>query len=165
MLTPDQYRAIFDFETIFPVAMATVLQAFGITVVTQANITKFQTVRPRCECIFKTGPERQPRQIIQVGFTQYNAAYTGTIAFSIITDTNEHMKEIHAQWVSQLRALVPVAGNQLNGGTYLPNHKLQWIRESGTTLTKNNEEGYWVTSLSYDMDFSIQKQALESLAT
>lgn len=161
-VTPDQIQAVYDFENIIADAVAIAPALAHLNPATQNTVSLLQKPRPRTEILFKINGEVVPRRMI--GPKMLNGAYKGTLVCVVITGTDTDDKKVHTSYVTQLRFLMPNIGPSLNG-TILTNHCLQFIRETGTTLLIKNDEGYLQTSINFDVDFTIQSNALNALQT
>jgi hypothetical protein len=74
------------------------------------------------------------------------------------------LRSVHSNILSLLRWNIPQLGNLVNGTVNLPNHKLQFQRETGTTYLVKNDEGYWTSTITFDFDVSIQPSAIITIA-
>lgn len=166
-MTPEQQAVVdlWDFEGVMETAHAAVLTANGMKAATPATITKFQEERPRVNVIFKSGGEQPSgqRTILPNG-VQVSGAYKGTLAFSIITSSEEASKLVHSQYRVLIRWIMKQIGALVNG-TLLTLHKIQWAVESGSSLIFQNDQGYWVSSIEYAIDFTLQTDAIKALTT
>lgn len=158
--TQTQILAVYDFENIIPNAVAVAPTLAGLNCATQSTIGTLEKPRPRTEIIFKVGSETIPRRMI--GPQMLNAAWSGMLSCSVITDSTETDKITQSQYVSQLRYLMPNIGASVNG-VLLTKHKIQFVRETGTSLMIKTSEGYLQTSINFNVDFTIQADALTAL--
>jgi hypothetical protein len=165
--TPAQIQAVYDFENIMATATESVLVANGLIAATQATITKLQKPRPRVEVLFRTGSEEIPRRIVTIpeAGKNLNGAYKGQLSLAIVTDASEAAKTVHSQYLTKCRWVMADLANELNLLATFDKHAIHFVRETGTSMSHKNEDGYWVTTMTFDVDFSIERDALVNLAT
>jgi hypothetical protein len=163
--TQAQLNAVYDLENIIPASVvAAVCVPLGIVSATYASAHDFQIARPRTEVLFHLGSEVVPRIGVPVQNYFLNAAYKGTLVCTTITDAEDGLRSVHSNVLSLLRWNIPQLGNLVNGTVNLPNHKLQFQRETGTTYLVKNDEGYWTSTITFDFDVSIQPSAIITIA-
>jgi hypothetical protein len=166
--TQAQLTAVYDLENIVPSAVSTVLAAppIGLVVATYASTNELQKARPRVEILWANMGESVPRRSIPVqyesGVVLINAAYKGQLHCSVITDSADSDKVIHQNYVTNLRWYIPQLGGLCNA-TILPTHKLQFQREGGTAFMHKTDDGFTVSTITFDVDVSIQQDALTAL--
>lgn len=160
MNTPQAIQDVYDFENIIPNAVAIAPSLAALNPATQSTLATLQKPRPRTELVFKVNGEAVPRRMI--GNLMYNAAFRGTLGCTVITDTDAIGKQVNAQYISQLRWLMPQIGTSVNG-IILLKHRIQFVRDAGATLLRKSEDGYWQASVQFDVDFTIQADALIAL--
>ena len=178
MITIAQAQPVYDFEGVFEPVIAAVFIAAGITCATPETITKFQQARPRIEIMMRTGGAKPKgsqgqRIIVDTLGNIRDAAYSGELNVSVITNASEADKVTHAQYRAYVRALMmslPLAINNTsitqpvgNPVVGLTNHRLNFITHTGDTWTIKNSDGYWQTNMTFAIDFSIQSNALQTL--
>lgn len=168
--------AIYDFEKLFPVALAAVFTAAGLTAGTSTDTSDFQLARPRVEFTFTSQgaqfkgnngatlaiPSFQYDPAFQPVAVLVPIAYRGSAVATIVTNSAEADKAIHAQYRIMTRFIMDTLGPRINNIT-LPNHKVQFVTPSGTVTGFDKEKGYWLTGMTFDVDFSIQPSAFASL--
>lgn len=179
MITQPNIASIYDFERIFETAFAAVMASYSLTAATPDTIASFQEKRPRVEIVVKAGQAIDRGNGGAMKFLQNysdasfppitllaHAAYSGTAAFTVVTNSKESDKAMHAQYRSAIRFLLDTIQPRINGaGTPggLVNHCLQFTRPTNTSLIFADKEGFWRSSLEYEIQFSIQDNAWAAL--
>ena len=166
---------LYDFEAQIEDAVAAVLSASDMQVVTPRTAGKFQKARPRIEVLFQTGHAKQSYHVINGA--NRNASWAGSLTLTIVTqpgdpDTsgNPDSSEVHRQYRARLRNLMATSVVTLNGSDasnnrYLPYHQIQNVVENGTTPKYATDKGYEMSTITFAVDFGIHKDAWAELTT
>ncbi len=161
------YKDVYDFEGAIEKAVSAVFTDQEIVCFTPQGDPQFQKNRPRVEATFIPGPGRQQYILVADDFTDGNSDYPhrressfgGQLTLSVITD-GENGMSAHADYRSKIRNVMSTFQRTVNGlSASVMNHKVQQIRENGSSNVYGPQEGYYQTTLNYDLEFSIQANA------
>jgi hypothetical protein len=153
-LTGEQ--RIYMVEFLLPEAVRSVMADNGITAYTQFVSPELQKQRPRCELWFTLGPGQG--RFIQVNGVPRETAWKGRLHAICITESNN---TIHSAYVVRVRSLLHGIADAVNNVLpVMENHKVQpFFRDGGTSSRMDTQDGYFLTELSFDLDFSVQEYA------
>lgn len=159
---------IYDFESPIEHSIAAGLAAAGLTVGsptefyllgTLSTEESFQKTRPRVEVVFRSGAEKKSYAVMTDG-TLRNASWLGTLTCYIVSGTNIVS---HRNYRAQVRNVLALLRNTAN--TDLDYHKLQNITETGTSVDYKPEDGYYASTITFQVDFGIDAGAWAELNT
>jgi hypothetical protein len=164
---------IYNFEAVFEPAFAGLFLAQNIIAYTsQGRLNDdgtldpkpdFQKDRPRVEVVFTKGPGRRqwhlpdaPQPNIPAVMQSRESGWIGRLSVAVVTDadTDQHFSFLPA--VRNIMANIPAAMDGLAITTHCINGPIQ---DQGETHGYNKEDGYYLTTLNYAFDFSIQRDA------
>lgn len=155
----------FDFESIAESAVADVLGTYGLTVYTTETVLPFQLDRPRVEIKFTLGnghlkwADQKTLQAIGLGGQKIETAWSSTLQTNIVTATDLNGKIDQATYRATVRTAYMNLGPQING-TILTLHKLQLVKESGTSRGIHPQESGTETLLmTHDLELSLNLAA------
>lgn len=161
-------QAVYDFENVLADATETVFTSGGFTAanaLTASSDPEFQKARPRCEILFKlTGGVVPIRYAVQPDTTMRQAAFKGVLTIHAISDADKPGKLIHSVFRAKVRNFCAILGTRLNNSA-LTKHKVQQIVDGDTAHGTRVSDGYDQSSLSFNVDFSIQTDALTAITT
>ncbi len=134
---------------------------------TTDNLVAFQKARPRVEVFFIPGAGQGRFIEFNVGDVDgqprtetVETCWKGNYRLDIITETNI---ATHMAFRTAVRAVMLTAPARLNF-FYLTQHCLQpYAMDAGTTPTVKPEEGYMLSTLNLDVNFSLQDGAWNTL--
>jgi uncharacterized protein YlxP (DUF503 family) len=154
---------IYSFESVISSACKNVLQSAGLTAYTSFDAPNLRKSRPRVDVEVRVGAQLNPPivQLVDNGtiFERRNAAWTGQIIFHIITDTTQPGKQSHSDYRAEVRNILAVLQDRVNE-LFLVQHMIHHpMVETGTAHQANTDKGYEITTVTFDMNFSIQKDA------
>lgn len=158
-LTSEQ--KVYLFEFIFSEALRQVLSDAEFDAWTAYVVPDFQKERGRVEVIFVPGPGQGIWKMING--EPRERAWKGQFVLHAITQIDQVQ---HGIYVGQLRTLMAKAGSLINGTDPMQFHKLQpFFMDAGTSAVLTSDDGYYMTTLNYNVDFSIQDNAWALLTT
>ena len=160
-------NSIYDFETPIEHGVALSLSAAGLNVCTPIEFfvggesvdeQTFQKHRPRVEIVFTPSGEKKSYAVMQDG-SLMNASWTGALTCYVISgiDIAEHRS-----YRASLRRIMALLRNTIN--TTLDYHKIQNWYESGSSVDYKPEDGYFTSTITYQVDFGIDAGAWAELA-
>lgn len=166
-MTDPNILDVYDMEPQLEAAIASVLTAGGLKACTPLTVKDFQTERPRYEVVFKVGSSHPKgstgqRQLMPQTQIQRDVAWRGEFSVICVTDSEQDSKQSMGYFRAKLRYLQPLLPI-LSNGVLLPYHNIQFVTETGTTPTYSPEDGLWLSSIMYAIDFSINNSALKLL--
>lgn len=158
---------VYNMEPQFEAAIAAALTAGGLKACTPATVKDFQTERPRYEVVFKVGSSQPKgnvgqRWIMPQTMIQRDVAWKGEFSVICVTDSEQDSKDSMGYFRAILRYLQPLLPKLANG-IALPYHNINFVTETGTAPTYQPEDGLWMSSIMYAIDFSINSSALDLL--
>lgn len=163
-LSPEE--RVYMFEFIFPEAIRAVMAAAEITSYTNFVPPEFQLERPRVEISFVAGAGQgrwHPTQLKE-------SAWKGQLTLNVVTVAD---MSIHGRFVSEIRRLMHGPASDFNEVPPMAFHRFSppvdsescsCFIDSGSTSVMKSEDGYYLTTLGFEVDFSIQDNAWELLA-
>lgn len=164
--------ALYDFENLIPIAVATSLSGtnFGsLTALHPLSDPKFQQMRPRVEVTYKHGGAVTPLRIAPNTVPDgapviygRNSAWSGELSIHAITDADPIGKLTHSTYRAEVRSACALLLSNVNGIT-LTQHCLQSLVETGTTHGIRSNDGYEQTTITFHVDFSVQADAWQTL--
>lgn len=155
-LTPEQ--KVYMFEFIFPEALRLVFAAMDLTAYTNFVPPQLQKERPRAEIIFIPGAGKG---VINPA-SQRESAWSGNFKVDLITAPDI---ALHAAYVSKVRSRLGNIVPEINAVPPMENHAIAYpLRDGGTSAAYASERGDFMTTLIYELDFSIQATAWALLA-
>lgn len=151
-LTPEQQ--LYFFEFLLAEAVRSVMEDNEVKAVTNFTAFDFQKDRPRAEITFLLGMGNQ-RYFPLSDTDARESAWKGTFIIDCLTAA-ENL--IHAAFVVKVRSLmhriIPLINEVKPTMQY---HRVKdWIRDGGTSVVSKPEEDYYQSTLTFDIDFSIQ---------
>jgi len=180
-MTPnaEKLAALYDFRNVLETALQAVFTANQVTAFTtqdfgktkddgkgnQVPVIDFQRARPRSEITFTEGPGRgQFRPLIVEGQeTAVETSFSGTFTIHCITEAKI---QIHAAYVVMVRYLMHTMVPRINGVDPMVYHRVHsFVKDASTSPTFEPENGVFQTQLRFEVDFSIQDDAWETIAT
>ncbi len=175
MITPEQYAAVYDFESVLERGLQALLTALNIKSFTTQDfgrnnadgtpVIDFQKDRPRVEILFTTSAgQGQFRPLLVDGIeVPVETSFKGQYRLDIITAP---AMSIHAAYRTMIRAVMHTQLLGVNGTDPMTFHRIQrFYQDAGTSPTIKADEGYMRTILSFEIDFSIQNEAWETIAS
>jgi hypothetical protein len=164
----DPVTDLYDFENILADATATVFKAGGFTAgnaLTVSSDPAFQKERPRVEIVFKVNGGVIPlRYFVMPDTTLRQSAFRGTLTIYAISDADKPGKLDHSIFRAKVRNFCATLGNRLNGGA-LTKHKVQQIVDGDTAQGTRTQDNLYQSTLNFDVDFSLQTDALTAITT
>lgn len=166
---------IYDFETAIEDAVEALMLDNDLEVVTPRTAEKFQKARPRLELLFKVHGAKQSYHVVEN--KKRNATWAGELTVAIVTGTGETDSEnvtdssqVHREYRARVRNLMATAADDLNGNDdagdrFLAFHQVQNVVESGNVPKYGTDKGYEMSTLSYQIDFGVHKDAWTALTT
>lgn len=112
------------------------------------------------EIMFTAGAGQNQRPYLRDIQQERETAWKGQYRLDLITEAKA---TVHNDYRTKIRSLMHGLPYQINE-THLPYHKLQFLVDAGTTPTLDSREGYYMTVMIFDVDFSIQANAWALLA-
>lgn len=149
---------VYDFEGQMYAALALVFDDLEAKVWTPNDAPKVTRPRPRTEAIYSVGAEKQSYIVFSNG-TKRNASWFSNLSFEMVTDAGNI--DAHRAYRGFVRNLLAPNITLLNGAStktgaqLLPYHRIQLIRETGTSNEYKNEDGYLRSRINYDVEFGI----------
>jgi hypothetical protein len=179
--TAEAIAAIYDFPRVFEVALKTLFTAREIKAFTSQmlestgdeaadqelidagwEIIDFQKDRPRVEIFFVPGAGQEQYRATTIGEDEFPVETSWKGQYRLDVFTRDNIK-VHSAFVTAIRFIMHAQLLSLNGSA-LTLHKIQTFqKDSGTTPMEKPEEGIFQTSLLFDIDFSIQDDAWDTL--
>lgn len=177
--TPEQIAVVYDFENVLESGLKTLFETVQIKAFTtqdfgatkddgngnQVPVIDFKKDRPRAEIGFVTGAgQGQFRPIIVDGTeVPVETSFKGRYTLDIFTAPDI---KIHSAYRTYIRYFMHTKLIGLNGVAPMTLHKIQnFQRDSGTSPIFKSEDGYMRSTLVFDIDFSIQDEAWETIAS
>jgi hypothetical protein len=162
-MTPETAAAIFDFESLVPRAVASVLTDAGLTVLTIENAVKFQKVRPRVEVIYKHLGEATPKRLTPLPNRSIRTScFHGELMLHCITDADPIGKMAHSQYRAVVRAVISGLEEAVNGEK-LVFHRINFVVTGNEVTGIRPHDGYQETRFPFQIDISIQNDAWATL--
>ncbi len=151
-LTPQQ--KLYFFEFLLAEAVRSVLEDNEVRAYTQFTPFDFQKDRPRAEIIFIPGIGNQIFYPISDTVAR-ESAWKGNYIIDCITAA-ENL--IHAAFVVKVRSIMHGIGEAVNEvKPTMEFHRIKpWFRDAGTSVVSKPEEDYYQSTLSFEIDYSIQ---------
>ena len=184
MPTAEQLAAIYSFPNLFERALQAVFADAQIAAYTSQlvpttgnaaqdaalvadgyEIISFQRDRPRAEILFTPGAGLGRFIPLAVAGTKVpvESCWSGTYLVRALTKPD--IRE-HNAFVVQLRFLLQTMGVRLNGTAPMTRHAVApMFRDGGSSPLTKNEDGYYETTLQYNLNFSVQADAWASIAS
>lgn len=159
-LSPEEL--IYGFERVFETSLKSVFDTAQIKCFTTQDTFDFQKDRPRVEVMFTPGAGQKQRPYLPAIQEEREVAFKGQYRLDLITAA---AVAVHNDFRTKIRSLVHGLPARINSVEPMQYHKLQFINDAGTTPTLKPEDGYYLTVMIYDVDFSIQADAWALLAT
>lgn len=166
-MTQQNILDVYDMEPQLEGAIAGALTDAGLKACTPLTVKDFQTERPRYEVVFKVGtahpkgPQGQ-RQLMPQTQTQRDVAWRGDFSVICVTDSEQASHAAMGAFRAKLRYYMPMLPKLANG-KYLKFHNINFITETGTNPSYMPEDGIWLSSIMYSVDFSINNVGLKLL--
>jgi hypothetical protein len=154
---------IYDFETIIPDAVKSVLQDAGLNAFSLSDEKDFQTTRPRVEVHYRQIGETNPKRLATLpDGSQRTSCFRGELKLFAITDVDPAGKQLHSNYRAQVRAVIGGLQNALNG-TALTNHRINFTVSGNEETGVRSADGYQQTTFPFVVDISIQQDAWSQL--
>ena len=164
----DPVTDLYDYENIFADATASVFKASGFTAgnaLTVSSDPAFQKERPRVEILFKLNGGVIPlRYFVMPDTTLRQTAFRGTLSIYAISDADKPGKLDHSIFRAKVRNFCATLGVRLNGSG-LKKHKIQQVVDGDTSQGTRTQDNLYQSTLNFDVDFSIQTDALAAITT
>ena len=179
----DSIKAIYDFEAVMEMALVQLFKDNEIKAFTTQWIARtgdpaadaaneaagyslldFQLDRPRVDIMFTpgAGAGQFTNKVIGGVEMPVETSWSGQFKIDLVTEPNAIL---HAAFRTLCRYIMHTQLLSVNGNALLL-HKIQdFPKDGGTNPVMKGEEGAFVTSIIFDVDFSIQDDAWDSLAT
>lgn len=158
---------VYDFEGVLEEAFAAVFMANELVTRSSEDDPEFQTERPRIEVFVFVGESVGPLfphaegKLVVGNDKGSEQQYDASCQIRVITEPD---KLIHRAMRSTVRFICRTMVNRINY-TYLPYHSVDMFKSSGTSYDfKPQEDGYYMSILTYQFKFSIQANAWALLA-
>jgi len=145
-----ELSAIYNFEDALESGFKALLEAQELTCLVPNDEPAHQLHRPRVELFVQVGGEMEHYHPPQLKPSAYEATLTATIV------SNTKPGEVGTQEHSQYRALVRATMAASRSNIALENHELMDIVETGTAPSYEGQDGYYESSISYSIKFSIK---------
>lgn len=151
---------IYNIEGVLEEAFAAVLRARALTVSIVADEAKFQKVRPRAELVaMLQGGQNRPYaegepQRPNVGHLR-EQAYRVQLKADVIADTLENARI----YICTIRRRFDKIADEIT----LTRHYIHSCRNAGSTPAHKPEDGYYRSTMLFDLDVSIQQDAWAEL--
>ncbi len=156
---------VYSFETIFPAALKAVLVAAGLKAFTIEDVPDLQKDRPRAEVFFSVGQGQGVFRQLLVDGDPYPVETSWVGSYEIIAVTEDD-PAVHLNFLANIRKAMFTAGGKINGTDPMTLHKLQpFLRDAGTVTNWTPQDGSVHSRLSFEVNFSIQDDAWELIAT
>lgn len=164
---------VYDFESVFEPPIAKLFQAQGIiSYVSRGRLNDdgtingqpdFQKDRPRVEVVFTRGSGRKrwhlppnPQPNIPLVMQARESAWIGNLAIAALTIADGYT---HAQFLATVRYVAAAIPGSVDGLSIV-NHCINGpISDLGETHQYNREQGYYLTTINYAFEFSVQNTA------
>lgn len=164
MAAPD-FIAVYDFETAIEAALYGVFVAEGIADTFYSGSQQdFDRPRPRVELYFSVGSQTGH---IRPDATYYRPdAFSGSLTVRIVSNSKPGTDSTaeHSAYRATVRNIMAKARGLLvadaaGDDTLLPYHTINDIVQSGSNPSYEGQEGFFETSLNYDLKFNIRPAA------
>ncbi len=151
---------LYDFETILPNAVKTVLQdQFDLVAFTLADKIDFQKDRPRVEIIYQHQGETNPKRIAMLpDGSKRTSCFRGELKLIAISEAEETGKLAHSQYRAQVRNACSQL-EQLVNETQLDKHRINFTVTGHEVTGVRQQDGYQQTTFPFIIDISIQQDA------
>lgn len=180
-MDPAAIAAIYDFEGILEKPLVLFFKDNEVQAITSQQVIKtgdkptddaneangytlieFQKPRPRTEITFVpgAGAGQFAAQVISGIEMPMETCWSGQLKLDLITDANI---QSHAAYRTFIRYLIHSQLRSLNGNQ-LQQHKIQeYYRDGGTSPLMKSENGYFRTTLLFELNLSVQDYAWATL--
>lgn len=154
---------IYNFESIIPAAVKTVLEERGLTVFTLDDSPTFQKVRPRVEVVWRTIGEATPKRLAKLpDDSMRTSCFRGELKLHCITDADDAGKRDHGTYRARIRDGVASLQSGANA-TLLTFHSIQFVVSGNEETGIRVQDGYEQTTFPYQVDVSIMPTAWSSI--
>lgn len=177
---------IYGFEYALESALVSALASDGLTIYSESNdalleahpelsesgtsffipsTLEFQKIRPRVEMAVSIGAAKgvyhySGADAMPVGGSMRETSYAAGIAFQVVSDSiGPQLRSM----VCQLRCSMDTIRERINESPYLPYHSVHSITHENSSNIFSPEEGLFVTSLQYNIEFCIRTDAWDLL--
>ena len=154
---------VYDFESNLAAAFAAGLTALGIPAFTPSTAPAVQKPRPRSETIFRPGGSISPPRLSLVGGLRWIAAYTGELTVTSITDASAAGKLAHSAYRAAVRQAMELDSIRAASNISSSPYTIDFIMPTGSSETYATEQGYELSKLTYNVEFSIKSDAFNQL--
>lgn len=179
--TPQAIAAVYDFERVLEFALKTVLEAAQLKAFTSQavpagnddaqnadlvaqgyELLDFQKDRPRVEIEFVCGAGQ--RQFVPHPDTgvETEAAWKGQYLLKLVTAAD---MRLHSALRTMVRYQMQKLRGTINDVAPMTLHNLQLLTDAGTSPVITPEDGVFLSTMNFDIDFSIQADAWAQLVT
>lgn len=189
MPTNDQISALYNFEAVMEMALAQLfiandVKAFGTQWIPKAStgdaaadaatdaanialgysLLDFQLDRPRVEIMFTpgAGAGQFNNKVIAGTEMPVETSWSGQFKVDCITPEDSIL---HAQFRTLIRYILHTQLQSINGNQLTMHKVQQFAMDAGTTPVLKLEEGVFITTILFDINFSIQDDAWDTLKT
>ena len=150
---------LYDFESIVPRAVKTVLSGLDLMCFTIEDAIDFQKIRPRVEIVYRHMGETSPQRLaILPDQTQRVSCFRGELKLHAITDADAAGKLAHSTYRAMVRNGIAALKNKING-TQLTLHKIQFVQSGNEETGVRSADGFQQTTFPFTLDVSIQQDA------
>ncbi len=150
---------IYDFESLIPRAVKTVLEGLDLKCYTIEDAIDFQKIRPRVEIIYRHMGEATPKRLaILPDQTRRTSCFRGELKIHAITDADTAGKLAHSTYRAMVRNGLAALEGEING-TALTLHKVQFIQIGNEETGIRSADGFQQTTFPFHLDVSIQQDA------
>lgn len=153
---------LYQFEAFFEAAFKAMLEASELKVVIPGNL-KFQQARPRVEIelqsVAETGDNYDQKPIVS---EWRNVGFRGQLSLDCISNAgtgDDGNIGLHRAYVAKVREVMAAA---YANGSVIDAHEFYTVNRltcTGTTPTSKPEEGYFMTTLIFEMNWVIRPEA------
>lgn len=155
---------LYDFESILPLAVQTVLKEAGLNAFTIVDDASFQRARPYVSIVYRHIGEHTPRRIaVLPDGSKRGSAFTGELKIHAITDADAPGKIAHSQYRATVRSVMAGLQDVVNGNS-LQFHKIQWLQPGNEETGIRTQDGYQQTTFPFQVVISIQQDAWAQLS-
>ncbi len=154
---------IFDFESVIPRAVKSVLEDADLKVFTIEDAIEFQKIRPRVEVTYRHMGEATPKRLaICPDGSKRTSAFRGELRIHAITDADEAGKLEHSRYRAFVRAAISNLQDRVNGDE-LTLHKINFVVSGNEETGVRSADGFQQTTFPFTIDIAIQNDAWASL--
>ncbi|MGC3961326.1 MAG: hypothetical protein QM813_26385 [Verrucomicrobiota bacterium] len=160
----ENINDLYDFETAIESGFKNLFASNDLKAFTSNDGDDDKRPRPRVELFFTVGAETGHR----LGALPYFRAdaFAGQLLVIVVSNTRpvEVGTQEHSEFRSAVRNLMAKATyllkvNREAANDMMPNHAVHSVVHSGSTPSYESDQGYYETTIQYDLKFSIQPEA------